>query len=134
MGNKQKHKAYMSTQQTQLGNLCLGAALNIVLSYDLIRQIKEVAASFGNNCKGAYANLVPPQTILNCCRMKFPCTAATMLTTILNNTIYRLNTGHILSVRTYKKNALRRILRTGQGNYAPRLYGSQSLTHSCGPS
>ena len=85
--NAQKHNAYMPAQQAQPGNLCLGAALNKVLSYDLIRQIKEVATSFDNDCKGAYDNLVPPQAMLNCRRLGLPRTAAKMLTTILNNAI-----------------------------------------------
>ena len=41
-----------------------------------------------------------------------------MLTTILNNTIYQLKTGHGLSARTYMSNAHRQILGTGQGSRA----------------
>ena len=80
--------------------------------------MKEVAGSFDNDCKGAYDNLVPPQAMLNCRRLGLPRTAAIMLTTILNNTIYQLKTGHGLSARTYMSNALRRILGTGQGSCA----------------
>ena len=57
--NAQKHNAYMPAQQAQLENLYLETVLNKILSYDLIRQIKEVTTSFDNNCKGAYDNLVP---------------------------------------------------------------------------
>ena len=97
--------------------VCLGAALNKFLSYDLIYQIKEVIVSFDNNYKGAYDNLVPPKAILNCCKMALPRTAAKMLTKILNNTVYKLKILHILSVKTYQISTLRRILGIGQGSY-----------------
>ena len=37
---------------------------------------------------------------------------------ILNNTIYKIRTGHGISTRTYQINALRQILGTGQESYA----------------
>ena len=116
--NAQKHNAYMPAQQAQPGNLCLGEVLNKVLSYYLNLQIKEVVASFDNDCKGAYDNLVPPQAMLNYLRMGLPRTEAKILETILNNTICKLKTGHNLSARAYMSNSLRRILGTGQGSCA----------------
>ena len=56
--------------------------------------------------------------MINCRRLALPKSAAKMLTIILNNTIYRIKTGHGLSARTYQSTALRRILGTGQGSCA----------------
>ena len=56
--------------------------------------------------------------MLNCRRLDLPWTAAKMLTTILNNTIYKLKTGHDLSAQIYMSNTLHRILGTEQGSCA----------------
>ena len=56
----QKYEIYMPAQRAQPGNLCIAAALNKLLSYDLMRQIKKLAASFDNNAKGCYDKIVPP--------------------------------------------------------------------------
>ena len=90
-----------------------GVALNKAPSYDLICQVKEVVASFGNNRKEAYNNLVPSQAILNCQRLRLPQSVAIILSTILNNIVYRLKIGHVLSARTYQTNTFRRILGKG---------------------
>ena len=116
--NAQKYGIYMPAQRAQPGNLCIAAALNKVLSYDLMRQTKKLAASFDNDAKGCYDNIVPPQAMVNCRRLGLPKPAAKILTTILNNTVYRIRTGHGISARTYQTNALRRILGTGQGSCA----------------
>ena len=56
--------------------------------------------------------------MLNCCRMSLPRTTEKMLTTVLNNTIYKLKIGQGLSARTYMSNDLRQILGTSQGSCA----------------
>ena len=58
--NAQKYGTYMPAQRAQPGNLCIAAALNKVLSYDLMRQTKKLAASFDNDAKGCYDKIVPP--------------------------------------------------------------------------
>ena len=50
--------------------------------------------------------------------MDLPKSAAHMLTIILNNTIYRIQTDRGLSTRSYQTNAFRRILGIGQGSCA----------------
>ena len=56
--------------------------------------------------------------MLNCRKMGLPNSAAHMLTIILNNIIYRIQTGHGLSTRSYQTNALQRILGIGQRSCA----------------
>ena len=72
----QKFGIYMSAQRAQPGNLCIAAALNKVLSYDMIRQTKKIAASFDNDAKGCYDKIVPPQAMINCRRLGLPKSAA----------------------------------------------------------
>ena len=62
----QKFGIYMPAQRAQQGNLCITAALNKVLSYDMIRQTKKIAASFDNDAKGCYDKNVSPQAMINC--------------------------------------------------------------------
>ena len=50
--------------------------------------------------------------------LSLPRSAEKMLTTILNNTVYRICTWHSISSRTYQTNVIRRILDTGQGSCA----------------
>ena len=64
--NTQKYGAYMSAQQAQPEYLCISAVLHKLLSYNLIRQIKEIAISLDNDAVGCYDNTVPPQAMLNC--------------------------------------------------------------------
>ena len=97
MWSAQKFGIYMPTQRAQPGNVCIAAALNKVLSYDMIRQTKKIAASFDNDAKGCYDKIVPPQAMINCRRLGLPKSAAQMLTKILNNTVYRIRTGHGIS-------------------------------------
>ena len=108
----------MPAQRALPGNLCIAAALNKMLSYDMIRQAKKLASSFDNVAKGCYDKIVPPQAMINYRRLGLPWSAAKALTTILNNTVYRIRTGHDISSRTYQTNALCRILGTGQGSCA----------------
>ena len=111
--NAQKYGVYMPAQRAQPGNLCITAALDKVLSYDMIRQTKKLAASFDNDAEECYDKIVPPQGMINCRRLGLPRSAAKMLTTTLNNTVYIIRTGNGISSRTYQTNALRRILGTG---------------------
>ena len=54
-----------------------------------------------------------------CCRLwGLPTSAAKMITIILNNTVYKLRTGHGISARSYMSTALRMILGVGQGSSA----------------
>ena len=123
--NAQEYGVYMPAQRAQPGNLFIAAALNKVLSYDMIRQTKKLAASFDNDAKGCYDNIVPPQAMINYRRVGLPRSEAKMLTTILNNTVYRIRTEHGISSRKYQTNALRRILGIGQGSCASHQYGSR---------
>ena len=135
MWNTQTYIVYMSAQQAQSGHLCIGAALNKILSYDIIRQVKKIASSFDNDTTGCYNNIVPPQAMINSHRIGLPRSAVVMLTTILNNTVYILCIGHSLLARTYQINTLRRILSTGQGSCAsPSIWILVLWTPHCGPS
>ena len=102
----QKCGIYMPAQWAQPGHLCIAAALNKVLSYDIIRQTKKIAVSFDNDAKGCYDKIVPPQAMINCRRLSLPRSAAKMLTIILNYTIYKILKGprrigpHISNQRT----------------------------------
>ena len=75
-------------------------------------------ASFDNDAKGCYDKSVPPQAMINCRRLGLPRLAEKMLTTILNNNIYKIRTDHGILPPIYQTNALRPILGTGQGSYA----------------
>ena len=67
---------------------------------------------------GYYDRIIPPPAMIACRRLGIPKSAAVMITTVLNNMIYRLRTGHGLSARTYMSNKIRRILGVGQGRCA----------------
>ena len=108
----------MTTQQARPGFHSITAPLNKVLAYDHMRLTKQDGASFDNNAKGCYDRIVPPHALLCCRRMGLPKTAAQMMGEILQNTIYKLKTGHGISDRTYFSNSLRRILGSGQGSGA----------------
>ena len=108
----------MPAQRVQPGQLCIAAALNKVLSYDIIRQTKKIAASFDNDASGVYDNPVPPQAMINCRHLGLPRLVAKMLTIILNNAIYKIRTGHGILTQTYQTNDRRCILDTGQGSCA----------------
>ena len=56
--------------------------------------------------------------MLCCRRLGLPKSAAKMLATILNNTVFYLRTGHGISARIYCSNSIRRILGSGQGSGA----------------
>ena len=61
---------------------------------------------------------MPPEAMICCRRWGLPSSAAKIITTILNNTVYKLRTGHGMSARTYMFTTLRRILGVGQGSCA----------------
>ena len=67
---------------------------------------------------GCYDRIIPPEAMICCRRWGLPKSAAKMITVILNNTVYKLRTGHGVSAREYMSNALRRILGVGQGSCA----------------
>ena len=108
--------ALMKAQQAQPGCLAISAAFNKVLSYNLFHQTKTVAASFDNDAQGCYDRIMPPYKMLYCRRLGLPKSVAKMLTIILNNTIYKIKTGHGISAKQYLFNKLSRILGVGQGN------------------
>ena len=110
--------AFMKAQQARPRCLAISTAFNKVLSYDLFRQTKIVAASFDNNAQGCYDRIIPPHAMLCCRRLGLPKSAAKILTIILNNTIYKIKTGHGISAKQYQSDALRRILGVGQGSCA----------------
>ena len=107
-----------SAQHARPGHMAQSAVLSKVLSYDLIRLCKKVAASMDNDAAGCYDKIVPPHGMLCCRRLGLPALAAKMLATILNNTIFYLRTGHGVSARTYCSDSVRRIIGTGQGSGA----------------
>ena len=94
------------------------AVLSKVLSYDLIRLAKKIAAGMDNDAVGCYDKIVPPHGNVCCRRIGLPKSAAKMLAAVLNNTVYYLRTGHGESARTYCTDQVRRILGTGQGSGA----------------
>ena len=108
----------MNAQQAKPGNQSITVALNKVLSYDILRVTKRQGGSFDNDAEGCYDRIVPPHAMLCCRRMGLPKSSAMMLTQILQNTVYKLNTGHGLSAKVYLSNQTRRILGTGQGSGA----------------
>ena len=83
-----------------------------------MRLTKQDDGSFDNNAKGCYDRIMPPRALLCCRRMGLPKTAAKMIGKILQNTIYKLKTGHRISDRSYFSTTLRRILGSGQGSGA----------------
>ena len=112
--NAVKTQTLMTAQQARPGFHSITAPLNKVLAYDHMRLTKRDGASFDNDAKGCYDQIVPPHALLCCRRMGLPNTAAQMIGGILQNTIYKLKTGHGISDRTYFSNSLRRILGSGQ--------------------
>ena len=111
--NAAKKGKLMTAQQARPGFQSISSALNKVLAYDLMRLTKRSGGSFDNDAEGCYDRIVPPHAMLCCRRMGLPKSCATMLTKILNTTIYKLKTGHRLSSQNYMSNAIRRILGTG---------------------
>ena len=105
----------MIAQQSCLGHLTISVPLNKVLTYDLMRLTKSHGTSFDNDAAGCYDRIVPPHALLCCCRMGFPSSPSQMLTKVLQQTIYKLKTGHGLSKDSYFSTLLRRILGIGQG-------------------
>ena len=108
----------MNAQQAKPGNQSITAALNKVLAYDILRVTKRQGGSFDNDAEGCYDRIVPPHAMICCRRMGLPKSSATMLTQILQNTVYKLKTGHGPSAKVYLSNQTRRILGTGQGSGA----------------
>lgn len=108
----------MTAQQVRPGFHSITAPLNKVLAYDHMRLTKQDRASFNNDAEGCYDRILPPYALLCCRRMGLPKTAAQMMGEILQNTIYKLKTGHGISDRTYFSNSLKRIQGSGQGSGA----------------
>ena len=98
--------------------MAIGAVLDKVLTFDLFRQTKTNGANGDADATGCFDRIIPPESQLSCRRWGVPKKAAKMITTVLNNTIYRIRTGHGISARTYQSNELRRILGVGQGSCA----------------
>ena len=108
----------MTAQQARPGFHLITAPLNKVLAYDHMRLTKYNSASFNNNAEECYDQIVLPHALLCCRRIGLFKTAAQMMGEILQNTIYKLKTGHGISNRTYFSTTLRRILGSGQGSGA----------------
>ena len=105
-------------QHARPGHIAQSTVLSKVISYDLIRLARLTAASMDNDAAGCYDKIVPPHGMLCCRRLGLPKSAAKMLATVLNNTVFYLRTGHGISARTYCTNSIRRILGSGQGSGA----------------
>ena len=118
MRRAHENRLLSGTQHARPGHMAQSAVLSKVLSYDLIRLAKKVAASMDNDAAGCYDKIVPPHRNVCCRRIGLPKSAARMLATVLNNTVYCLRTGHGESARTYYSDQTRRILGTGQGSGA----------------
>ena len=87
--NAAKKGKLMTAQQACPGFQSISSALNKVLAYDLMRLTKRSGGSFNNDAEGCYDRIVPPHAMLCCRRMGLPKSSATMLTKILNTTIYK---------------------------------------------
>ena len=109
---------FMTAQQAQPGRIAIGAVLNKVLNFDLFRKTKTNRASGDADATGCFDKIIPPESQLSCRRWGVPKKAEKIITMVLNNTIYRIRTGHGISARTYQSNELRRILGVGQGSCA----------------
>ena len=91
----------MKVQQAQPGRLANRAVLNKVLEFDIIREIKKIVASGDVDTIGYHDRIIPPPSMIAYRRLGIPKSAAVMVVTVLNNTICRLRTRHILSEKTY---------------------------------
>ena len=80
--------------------------------------MKKNGASGDADGVGCYDRIIPTEAMICCRRWGLPKSAAKMITTILNNTVYRLRTGHGISARTYMFTELQRILGVDQGSCA----------------
>ena len=98
--NAVKTQTLMTAQQARPGFHSITAPLNKVLAYDHMRLTKRDIGSFNNDAKGSYDRIVPPHALLCCRRMGLPKTADQMMGEILQNTIYKLKTGHGILDRT----------------------------------
>ena len=116
--NAVQNQTLMTAQQTRPVLHSITVLLNKVLANDHMKLTKGDSGSFYNNAEGCYDRSVPPRALLCCRRMGLPKTAAQMMGEILQNTIYKLKTGHGISDRTYLSTTLRRILGSGQGSGA----------------
>ena len=103
-------QSLIQAQQALPGHQYITAALNKVLVYDLLR----LTQSLGE--RDATTGLCPPHAMICCRRMDLSKSSAQMLRIILQNTIYKLRTGHGTSAKVYMSNQIRRILGTGQGS------------------
>ena len=101
--SEQKYGIYMPEQRAQPEYLCITASFNKVLSRDITQQTKNIAVSFDNDASGACDNMFPTQAMINCRRLGLPRSAAKMLTSILNNTIYKIRIGNGISTCIYQK-------------------------------
>ena len=86
--------------------------------FDLYRKTKTNEATGDTNATGCFDKIIPSESQLSCRRWGVPKKVAKMITTVLNNTIYKIRTGHRISARTYQSNEVRRILGVRQGSCA----------------
>ena len=100
MWKARSHQHFMEAQHAQSGRLANGVVFNKVLGFDIIRQLKKTLVSGDVDAVGCYDRIIPPPSMMACRRLGIPKLAAKMITTILNNIIYRLRTRHGLSART----------------------------------
>ena len=114
----QENRLISSAQHAHPGHMAQSAVLSKVLSYDLIRLARKIAASMDNDAAGCYDKIVPPHKNICYRRLGLPVSAAKMLAIVLNNTVFYLRTGYGVSAKTYCSSEIRRILGTGQGSGA----------------
>ena len=69
--------------------------------FDLYRKTKTNEATGDANATGCFDRIIPPESQLSCRRWGVPKKAAEMITTVLNNTIYKIRTKQGFSARTY---------------------------------
>ena len=99
--NATEMKTLMTAQQAQPENQSITAVLNKILPYDLLQLTRQSGGSLDNDVKGCYNRIVHPHAMMCYRRMGLPKSAATMFTTILQNTIYKLKMGHGISAKIY---------------------------------
>ena len=104
----------MTAQQARPGYYSITAPLNKVLAYDHMRLTKRDGVIFDNNAEGCYDRIVPIHALLYCRRMELPKSVAQMMANVLQQTVYKLKTGHRISEAVYYLTSHMRILGSGQ--------------------
>ena len=88
MRRAHENRLLSGVQHARPGHMAQSAVLSKVLSYDLIRLAKKIAASMDNDAAGCYDKIVPPHGNVCCRRIGLPKSAAKMLAAVLLSLIH----------------------------------------------